>query len=254
MAVRPCSWARRVIGVPPGMAEPRIVDITGVSGGLVASAAHLSKCGWRVVGAMRTQEVGLERIREATSPVADDPRLIGVQKDLTSYQEVLLQLFSEGWVRWSNTVCEKLAQPGPMTPSRVAETLADGLTDDPLFCDLFANVRLTLEHEVEVKSVVAIKRSNTAAVVALADAIEQALPALGRPGALDIVFAAYSLAATLSQCANPPERLIDAYNGEPEVLPPGWNFDFASVLTRLLTATCIGIISESQLAQESGDA
>jgi len=29
------------------------------------------------------------------------------------------------------------------------------------------------------------------------------------------------------------------------VVPPEWNLDFASALTRLLTATCIGLISGS---------
>ncbi|OSC42649.1 TetR family transcriptional regulator [Mycobacterium decipiens] len=168
-----------------------------------------------------------------------------VRRYFTSHKEVLLHLAAEGWVRWSETVCEKLGGPGPMTPPLVAEALASGLAADPLFCDLLANLHLHLEHEVDVDRVVEVKRTSTAAVIALADAIEGALPALGRSGAFDILLAAYSLAATLWQIANPPERLTDAYADEPEVLPPEWNLDFASALTRLLTATCIGLISES---------
>jgi AcrR family transcriptional regulator len=168
-----------------------------------------------------------------------------VRRYFTSHKEVLLHLAAEGWVRWSNTVREKLAEPGPMSPSRVAETLANGLAADPLFCDLLANLHLHLEHEVDVERVVEVKRTSTAAVIALADAIEHALPALGRSGAFDILLAAYSLAATLWQIANPPEGLTDAYAEEAEV-PPDWKLDFASALTRLLTATCVGLISESQ--------
>ncbi len=83
MAAQTCSWARIVIGVHPVMGESRTVVITGVSRGLgLASAAHLYKRGWRVVGAMRTPDAGLERIREATGALAGDPRLIGVQLDL----------------------------------------------------------------------------------------------------------------------------------------------------------------------------
>ncbi len=174
-----------------------------------------------------------------------------VRRYFTSHKEVLLQLSAEGWARWSDTVREKLAQPGPMTPSRVAQTLSNGLADDPLFCDLLANVHLTLQHEVDVDMVVEVKRTSTAAVIALADAVEQALPALGRSGTFDFLLAAYSLAATLWQIAKPTERLTDAYNEEPEVLAPDCNLDFASALARLLTATCIGIIAESQLAEES---
>ena len=48
-----------------------------------------------------------------------------------------------------------------------------------------------------------------------------------RSGALNVLLAAYSLAATLWQIAHPPQRLIDAFAEEPEV-PPDWNLDFGS--------------------------
>jgi AcrR family transcriptional regulator len=166
-----------------------------------------------------------------------------VRRYFTSHKEVLLHLAAEGWVRWSNTVCETLREPGPMSPSRVAEALANGLAADPLFCDLLANLHLHLEHEVDLERVVEIRRISTDAVMSLADAIEHALPALGRTGAFDTLLAAYSLAASLWQIANPPEGLTDAYADEPGV-PPDWNLDFASALTRLLTATCVGLMSQ----------
>ena len=71
----------------------------------------------------------------------------------------------------------------------------------------------------------------------LADAIE---PALGRTKRSSC----RSLAATLWQIGHPPQRLIDAFAEEPEV-PPDWNLDFAAALTQLLTATCVGLLSES---------
>ncbi len=168
-----------------------------------------------------------------------------VRRYFTSHKEVLLHLAAEGWVRWSGTVCEELAEPGVMSPARVAETLANGLAADPLFCDLLANLHLHLEHEVEVERVVDIRRTISAAAVALADGIERALPKLGRSGAFDSLIAAYSLAAAFWQIANPPERLTDAYADEPEVMPSEWNIEFAPALTRVLTATCIGLLSES---------
>ncbi|HYB80494.1 MAG TPA: TetR family transcriptional regulator [Mycobacterium sp.] len=177
-----------------------------------------------------------------------------VRRYFTSHKEVLLHLAAEGWVRWSNTVREELGEPGPMSPARVAETLANGLAADPLFCDLLANLHLHLEHEVHIERVAEIRRTITAAAIALADAVEHALPALGRSGAFDILIAAYSLAAAFWQIANPPQRLTDAYAEEPEVIPPEWNIDFASALNRLLRATCIGLISESQLPEQIGGA
>jgi AcrR family transcriptional regulator len=174
-----------------------------------------------------------------------------VRRYFTSHKEVLLHLAAEGWVRWSTTVCEKLDEPGPMSPERIAETLANGLAADPLFCDLLANLHLHLEHEVEIERVVEIRRTIAASAVALADAIERALPMLGRSGAFDTVISAYSLASAFWQIANPPERLSDVYAEEPEVLPPEWNIDFAAALCRVLTATCIGLNARSPCPQIS---
>src|SRR5262245_43526382 len=63
--------------------EPRSVVITGASRGLgLASATQLYKLGWRVVGAMRSPDAGLARLRAATGAAAGDPRLVGVRLDL----------------------------------------------------------------------------------------------------------------------------------------------------------------------------
>jgi AcrR family transcriptional regulator len=175
-----------------------------------------------------------------------------VRRYFTSHKEVLLHLAAEGWVRWSDAVCAQLGEPGAMSRERVAETLANGLAADPLFCDLLANLHLHLEHEVDVERVVDIRRTISAAAVALADAIERALPALGRSGAFDMLIAAYSLAAAFWHIANPPERLTTAYADEPEVQVPEWNIEFPSALTRVLTATCIGLVTESPRQSREG--
>lgn len=61
----------------------RSVVVTGASRGLgLASAIHLYRSGWSVVGAMRSPEAGLERIRKATGAAPGDPRLTGVALDL----------------------------------------------------------------------------------------------------------------------------------------------------------------------------
>lgn len=164
-----------------------------------------------------------------------------VRRYFSSHKEVLLRLAAESWERWSTSVCAALREPGPMSPARVAAALADGLADDPLFCDLLANLHLHLEQGVDPERVVEVQRISTAAGMAMADAIEQALPRLGQQGALDLLLASYSLAAPLWQFAHPREGLADAYAMEPE-LPPDWNLDFAAALTRLLTATCRGLI------------
>jgi AcrR family transcriptional regulator len=167
-----------------------------------------------------------------------------VRRYFTSHKEVLLHLAAEGWARFSDTVCESLAEPGPMSPARVADALANGLAADPLFCDLLANLHLHLEHEVELEQVLEFKEVNNAAVLSLTDAIENALPGLGRSGAFDVLLASYSLAAPLWQMANPPKRLADAYANRTDV-PPDWKIDFTAALTRLITATCVGLLAKS---------
>src|SRR5262247_2514885 len=75
---------------PTATPEPRSVVITGASRGLgLASATHLYERGWRVVGAMRSPDAGLERLRAATGVAADDPRLIGVRLDLEDPSSVV---------------------------------------------------------------------------------------------------------------------------------------------------------------------
>lgn len=71
------------------MASTRSVVITGASRGLgLASAKRLYDDGWTVVAAMRSVEVGLDRLRTATGAQSDDGRLIGVQLDLTNSASV----------------------------------------------------------------------------------------------------------------------------------------------------------------------
>jgi len=90
--------------------------------------------------------------------------------------------------------------------------------------------------------VLEVRQISTAAVMSLADAIEDALPGLGRAGAFDVMLAAYSLAAPLWQVANPPKKATD--------LPPDWNIDFTAALTRLIRATCAGLIAEPQKLEQ----
>jgi NAD(P)-dependent dehydrogenase (short-subunit alcohol dehydrogenase family) len=74
----------------PQTPEPRSAVITGASRGLgLASAAHLYALGWRVVGAMRSPDVGLERLRTATGAYAEDPRLLAVPLDLDDPPSIL---------------------------------------------------------------------------------------------------------------------------------------------------------------------
>ncbi|OHU95662.1 TetR family transcriptional regulator [Mycobacterium talmoniae] len=165
-----------------------------------------------------------------------------VRRYFSSHQDILLHLAAESWTRWSDTVCAELRAPGPMSPARLAATLANALVGEPLFCDLLACLPVRLEREVNVEQVVEFKRVCYPAVMSLTDAVERALPALGRQGAVDMVSAATALAGALWQAAHPSEAVAHALDAEP-VAPPEWNVDFEPTLTRLLTATCVGLVA-----------
>jgi AcrR family transcriptional regulator len=174
-----------------------------------------------------------------------------VRRYFSSHKDVLLHLAAEGWTRWSNVVCQELRARTQMDATVVAEVLASGLEADPLFCDLLANVPLHLEHEVCIERVRAFKRVSHAAVVAMAGAIASELPGLGLRGALDIVTAANALAATLWQVAHPREALARAYS-EDRTIAPNWALDFSATLTRLLTATCVGLMAQPAVRRADG--
>lgn len=71
------------------MTGARSVVITGASRGLgLASAIELYRRGWHVIGAMRSPDAGLERIRAATGASFHDPRLTGVTLDLADHQSI----------------------------------------------------------------------------------------------------------------------------------------------------------------------
>jgi hypothetical protein len=80
--------------------------------------------------------------------------------------------------------------------------------------------------------------------MSLADAIEQALPARRCSGVPSVLLAScrLTLRRPLWPIAHPPQGLIDAFAEVPEV-PPEGNLDFVSALTRLLTASCVGLQS-----------
>jgi hypothetical protein len=64
------------------------------------------------------------------------------------------------------------------------------------------------------------------------------VPRLGRLGSAD------ALADGFWQATHPPPQLVAAYAVGPTP-PPEWNIDFQPTLTRILTATCVGLAGYS---------
>lgn len=89
------------------------------------------------------------------------------------------------------------------------------------------------------------KRQRAAAIVEAARslAVESGVTSVTLTAVANRAGVHYSLAAMLWQIAHPPEGLEHDYRSEPGV-PPDWSLDFEPALTRLLTATCIGIVEQ----------
>ncbi|GAB5902984.1 TetR/AcrR family transcriptional regulator [Mycobacteroides chelonae] len=162
-----------------------------------------------------------------------------VRRYFSSHKEVLLRLSTEGMAALAEFVCSALDGSQERSPADVGAVLSRALIEAPLFCDLLGSHYLHLEHEVELGQVREAQRVNQAAAMTMVDAIERAVPELDRNSALDIVTSAFALSGMLWQFTHPPEGLEHDFKEEPG-FPQDWDTDFASTLTRLLTATCIG--------------
>jgi NAD(P)-dependent dehydrogenase (short-subunit alcohol dehydrogenase family) len=123
--------------------EARSVVITGASRGLgLASAIHLYEQGWHVVGAMRSPDVGLERIRAATGAHADDPRLTGVRLDLAdpaSIEDAAETIRSEAGAPFA------LVHNAGIVSVGCVEELPFPVLEEIFTTNLFGPVRLTAE-------------------------------------------------------------------------------------------------------------
>src|SRR5262249_54412814 len=71
------------------LSRRRSVVVTGASRGLgLASATELYRRGWHVLAAMRSPDVGMPRLYDATGAKAADPRLTPITIDLADQQSI----------------------------------------------------------------------------------------------------------------------------------------------------------------------
>ncbi len=54
-------------------------------------------------------------------------------------------------MRWSKAVCATLGQPGPMSPRRAAQTLANRLAAGLFFCDVLTNLHLHPQQKADLE-------------------------------------------------------------------------------------------------------
>ncbi|YCU35594.1 TetR family transcriptional regulator [Mycobacteroides abscessus] len=166
-----------------------------------------------------------------------------VRRYYSSYKEVLLLLGQERWEEWASQVCQQLDAEESASPVQIAEILAVQLAADPLFCDLLTNLPLHLEREVPPEQVVQFRVSALESIEQVAGAIRRACLLFNDQAAIDAVAAACALAAIFWQSTNPPPELAELLG--PDYLPRAWNMQFLPALTRVLSATCLGLAHRS---------
>jgi AcrR family transcriptional regulator len=192
-----------------------------------------------------TRQIALARGAHAVTLTAVADRAgvhhSAMRRYFDSHHDVLLQLAAQGWEDWAAGVQGRLDGRTDCTPEEIAHAVTSPLIGDRLFCDLLANVPLHLEHDVTIEKVLAYKRH-------VRDSIDRLLKALTHAGltrgqAIDLLTAANTMAATLWQISHPPAALAGALEADPTVSVIAYE-DFEGTLTRLLAATCHGLMRD----------
>jgi NAD(P)-dependent dehydrogenase (short-subunit alcohol dehydrogenase family) len=123
------------------VAERGSVVITGASRGLgLASAAHLYGEGWTVVAAMRSPDVGLERLRAATGAAAGDPRLAAVRLDLDDPASIVAAV---GAIGEAVGAPDALVHNAGVAAVGCVEEMPEGVWAQIFSTNFFGPVRLT---------------------------------------------------------------------------------------------------------------
>jgi AcrR family transcriptional regulator len=161
-----------------------------------------------------------------------------MRRYFSSHREVMLRLAGEGWTAFAEAVRADLAAQGQVDPRGLVDSLVDALVRDPLFCDLLGNSR-NLEEDVDIAYVREFQYIGLEAVNRLVQSMTRALPALSPDAARDLVAAVHHIAGTRWQVTHPPEQLARLYEDEPDLRELAG--EFVPSVTRLLTATCIGL-------------
>jgi AcrR family transcriptional regulator len=162
-----------------------------------------------------------------------------VRRYFASKEELLLELAEHEWDAWRDALLDHLADARNLSPQAIAEAIAATITSLPLFCDLLTHVPLSLEGEVDVERARRYKSNSFAAYDTIVEALTSAADQMTTPQTQDLIAAALGLTANLWQLSHPTATLAELYTQEPR-----WGhaaLDFEPRLTRLLTATAIGL-------------
>ena len=133
-------------------------------------------------------------------------------------EQIFLELTAREWPSWVQALHDGLdgtAAGSAAAPDLVADVVARGFGDRPLFCDLLAHTPLNLERNVSPEAVRAYKLISLAGVGEAAGVVRRVLPDLTERECLEFISAIASLAGSLWQIANPVPALAALFASDP---------------------------------------
>jgi AcrR family transcriptional regulator len=216
------------------------------------SAEHKERRVRDLVDAARTlaSERGARTVTLTAIATRAGVHVSAVRRYFDSRADILLALVGEGWREWAARVGRALQPGADGDPVRVADALAGTLAELPLFCDLLAQVALSLEREATVESIRAAAVTEREQVETIADVVTAASDRLDRGQVCELVAATALLAGALWQVVHPTDEVAGLHRDDPRLASAA--VDFSAQLVRLVRALAAGLALEDAASQGRG--
>jgi AcrR family transcriptional regulator len=156
-------------------------------------------------------------------------------------EDIYLQLAADGYRVWTEWVIERLRGAERFVPAELAAALAEGLANDPLFCDLLSDAPASLEHNVSTEAVRTFKYAVVGAMDQLAGVLTNLPAGLSPAQARDVLVGTTVLATGLWPWSNPPPVLASLYATDPPLRQA--KIEFAPEVRRLTEALINGVMA-----------
>jgi AcrR family transcriptional regulator len=153
-------------------------------------------------------------LSQVTRAAGLDPS--GLRRYFSSREELLLDLAESRGTAWADRLCSDLGDGRRRTLEQLAHAITSTLAADPVLCDLFTHVALSLEGGVDIEHARRYKTEAFKAYDAMSQALANASDEIGVKEAQTVLAATLSLAANFWQLSHPAPTLAALYEQVPE--------------------------------------
>ncbi len=156
-----------------------------------------------------------------------------------SREDILLQLLLHNSEQLKERVATNLsALPGTSEIASATTVLANAISDNPEFCQLFSNMASTIEENISVERLQTLKLSLMENLTEVGTAMQQAIPSIDKPGAIGATQMCLQILAGLWPLANPNEAVKEALD-HPEL--SRFNLDFRKKYSMACYVVFVGV-------------